>query len=101
MTAAYQVLVSDSFIAAFAAELAATGKLALPAGLRLAGPLPPARRHDLRDVISTGTELDSAQWVTFADDGAPPELDGCRVELVLRLARGGTGWVIAERRVLP
>jgi hypothetical protein len=91
VSATYRVLVSDSMLACFAGQLDATGTLRLPAGLTLAGQLPGLRDLDW-------AELPRAYWVTFADEGAPPELDGCRVALFLRLEDGQP--VIAERRVV-
>jgi hypothetical protein len=67
MSAQYWVLVSD--------ELMKTGP-SWPAGLRpVKGDCrPPGELH--------------ARWWLFEDDGAPPELDGHKVELTFRLEDG-------------
>ena len=79
MSAAYWVRVSDELLAGLDPSY-------LPDGLRLA---------DLG--IRLRSEPGSSE-VLFEDDNAPPELDGKRVELILR--REGSQTVIAERRVL-
>jgi hypothetical protein len=89
MSATYWVLASDELITTMDPSL-------LPDGLRLEkGTAPePARLGEWYS--------GSSHWYQFTDDGAPPGLDGKRVELILgRQGREPAKSVIIERRVLP
>jgi hypothetical protein len=89
VSAAYWVLIADELM---------TAGMVLPPGLRLAGPpvLPtgPVLPVQPQPVV----QLPGAHWHLFEDDGAPPELNGRRIELILRLEAGHP--VLAERRVV-
>jgi hypothetical protein len=89
MSARYWVLISD--------ELARIG-LQFPDGMRFVPPAQGTAYRRNRPRESTAA-LSGAHWYLLEDDRAPVELDGCRVELVLR-SEGGRA-VIAERKVLP
>lgn len=85
MTTTYWVLVSDALAADLDPDL-------LPEGLVLNEGICPEPGY-------LGTES-VAHWHRFTDAGAPPELDGRRVELVLALpAQEGARPVITGRRV--
>lgn len=75
MSAVYWVLISDGLLGA---------GIMLPDGLRFVTPppLPPP------DVVTVLHDLPGAHWYRIEDDGAPPELDGCRVELTFRVQDG-------------
>jgi hypothetical protein len=88
VSAEYLVLISD--------ELIASG-LTWPAGMRLASPLPAVSSGP--DPLGLPYGLPHARWYRVEDDEAPPELEGCPVELVFRVANGKP--VLAERRVIP
>jgi len=88
MSATYWVLTSDELITSMDPSL-------LPDGLRLdEAVIPePARLGEWYSARS--------HWRRFTDDGAPPGLEGKRVELVLgRRGREGAKAVIIERRVI-
>jgi len=82
VTARYHVLASD--------ELMATAGLQWPEGLRPVGQEGPGPYPGMH-------------WWLLEDDGAEPELDGQRVELVLGVEV--SGWdrrsVVTDRRVMP
>jgi hypothetical protein len=85
VSATYWVLVSDAL-----ADGLEPGRL--PEGLVLAEGICPEPGY-------LGTEP-VAHWHRFTDAGAPPELEGKRVELILSLpGREGARPVITERRV--
>ena len=88
MSATYWVLVSDELLETMDPSL-------LPDGLRLNEPVSP----EPADPGNWYSE--TSHWHRFTDDGAPEELDGKRVELILgRRGREGAKAVIIERRVV-
>jgi len=78
MSASYWVLISD--------ELMAAG-VTWPDGMRVTGPGYPGGPRDR-----------GAMWYRMEDDGAPPGLDGRRVELTFRME--GDVPVVASREAL-